>query len=175
MSWGMGGSGEFHCLVYFFLEKQSLLAGFLLLIALLRCCFLPLRDNLLALRFLRTTSTMAPQEATAELREESASNPEDANAVLETLQEYKDWIANKIGEKMMYVSGETGEPSPETTGMVEEIVRQQVIEMVCSTHSSIYRPMLLDQSNLTLSSCAPAPRTPPVVAPDPSPRTTSSS
>mgnify|MGYP003310288267 CR=1 FL=1 len=32
--------------------------------------------------------------------------------------------------KMMYVSGETAEPSAETTGMVEEIVRQQVIEMV---------------------------------------------
>lgn len=32
---------------------------------------------------------------------------------------------------MMYVSGETAEPSHETTGMVEEIVRQQVIEMVC--------------------------------------------
>lgn len=31
---------------------------------------------------------------------------------------------------MMYVSGETAEPSTETTGMVEEIVRQQVIEMV---------------------------------------------
>ncbi|OBT50218.1 transcription initiation protein SPT3 [Pseudogymnoascus sp. 24MN13] len=33
-------------------------------------------------------------------------------------------------QQMMYVSGETGEPSPETTGMVEEIVRQQVIEML---------------------------------------------
>ena len=32
--------------------------------------------------------------------------------------------------KMMYVSGETAEPAAETTGMVEEIVRQQVIEMV---------------------------------------------
>lgn len=31
---------------------------------------------------------------------------------------------------MMYVSGETAEPSTETTGMVEEIVRQQVIEML---------------------------------------------
>ena len=30
----------------------------------------------------------------------------------------------------MYVSGETAEASPETTGMIEEIVRQQVIEMV---------------------------------------------
>lgn len=81
---------------------------------------------------------MAPQEATAELHEESTSDSEDANAVLETLQEYKDWIANQIGEKMMYVSGETGEPSPETTGMVEEIVRQQVIEMVSSIHRLIY-------------------------------------
>ena len=32
----------------------------------------------------------------------------------------------------MYVSGETAEASAETTGMIEEIVRQQVIEMVCS-------------------------------------------
>jgi Transcription initiation factor IID, 18kD subunit len=31
---------------------------------------------------------------------------------------------------MMYVSGETAEASSETTGMIEEIVRQQVIEMV---------------------------------------------
>lgn len=31
---------------------------------------------------------------------------------------------------MMYVSGETAEAGPETTGMIEEIVRQQVIEMV---------------------------------------------
>lgn len=34
--------------------------------------------------------------------------------------------------QMMYVSGETAEASAETTGMIEEIVRQQVIEMVCS-------------------------------------------
>ncbi len=33
---------------------------------------------------------------------------------------------------MMYVSGETAEASAETTGMIEEIVRQQVIEMVCN-------------------------------------------
>lgn len=32
--------------------------------------------------------------------------------------------------QMMYVSGETAEASSETTGMIEEIVRQQVIEMV---------------------------------------------
>ncbi|KAI1493773.1 TFIID-18kDa-domain-containing protein [Biscogniauxia mediterranea] len=33
-------------------------------------------------------------------------------------------------QQMMYVSGETGEPSIETTSMIEEIVRQQVIEML---------------------------------------------
>ncbi|MCJ1446437.1 MAG: Transcription initiation protein spt3 [Stictis urceolatum] len=30
----------------------------------------------------------------------------------------------------MFVSGETGDPSPETTGMIEEIVRQQVVEIL---------------------------------------------
>lgn len=34
-------------------------------------------------------------------------------------------------EQMMFVSGETAEPSPETTWMIEEIVREQVLEMVC--------------------------------------------
>ena len=34
--------------------------------------------------------------------------------------------------QMMFVSGETAEPGPETTWMIEEIVREQVIEMVCS-------------------------------------------
>jgi len=33
-------------------------------------------------------------------------------------------------EQMMYVSGETAEPSVETTGIIEDIVRQQVIELV---------------------------------------------
>lgn len=32
--------------------------------------------------------------------------------------------------QMMYVSGETAEPSVETTGIIEDIVRQQVIELV---------------------------------------------
>lgn len=30
---------------------------------------------------------------------------------------------------MMFVSGETGEPSPETTTVIEQIVQSQVIEM----------------------------------------------
>ena len=33
-------------------------------------------------------------------------------------------------QQMMFVSGETGEPSAETTMLLEEIVRSQVIEMV---------------------------------------------
>ncbi|KAI1812760.1 TFIID-18kDa-domain-containing protein [Poronia punctata] len=33
-------------------------------------------------------------------------------------------------QQMMYVSGETGEVAPDTTAMIEEIVRQQVIEML---------------------------------------------
>ncbi|KAL2142681.1 hypothetical protein VTI28DRAFT_836 [Corynascus sepedonium] len=35
-------------------------------------------------------------------------------------------------QQMMYVSGETGEPSVETTGIIEDIVRQQVIEILKS-------------------------------------------
>ena len=31
---------------------------------------------------------------------------------------------------MMFVSGETGDVSPETTSMIEGIVQQQVMEMV---------------------------------------------
>ncbi|KAI9756442.1 MAG: hypothetical protein M4579_003864 [Chaenotheca gracillima] len=38
--------------------------------------------------------------------------------------------ATKIFDQMMFVSGETVEPTPETLYMIEEIVRQQVIEML---------------------------------------------
>lgn len=39
-------------------------------------------------------------------------------------------LTSHLGSQMMYVSGETGEPSVETTGIIEDIVRQQVIEIV---------------------------------------------
>ncbi|CAI7641551.1 unnamed protein product [Penicillium bialowiezense] len=39
------------------------------------------------------------------------------------------WMANNVA-KMMFVSGETAEPSPETTTLIEEITRQQVIEIL---------------------------------------------
>jgi len=53
-------------------------------------------------------------------------------------------------KQMMYVSGETAEPSHETTGMVEEIVRQQVIEMVWvrSIYSLRLCPGGMQRSNL---------------------------
>ena len=41
----------------------------------------------------------------------------------------------KASKQMMFVSGETGEPSTETTGIIEEIVRQQVVEIVGSLPS----------------------------------------
>lgn len=45
----------------------------------------------------------------------------------------KEWRAEVLMEticQMMFVSGETAEPSAETTGMIEEIVHAQVVEMV---------------------------------------------
>ena len=44
-------------------------------------------------------------------------------------EEWKDLMTNMIIQ-MMFVSGETGEPSIETTTIIEEIVREQVVEMV---------------------------------------------
>ena len=47
----------------------------------------------------------------------------------ETLEEWNGRLTDTI-QKMMFVSGETAEASAETTSIIEEIVRQQVIEMV---------------------------------------------
>lgn len=47
-----------------------------------------------------------------------------------TPKEYKGYLANMISQ-MMFVSGETAEPSSETTTIIEEIVHTQVVEMVC--------------------------------------------
>lgn len=45
-------------------------------------------------------------------------------------REYRDLLTKDIIPQMMFVSGETAEPSPETTTIIEEIVHTQVIEMV---------------------------------------------
>lgn len=42
------------------------------------------------------------------------------------------FFANKA-RQMMYVAGETGDPPVETTAMIEEIVREQVVEIVSSS------------------------------------------
>ena len=47
----------------------------------------------------------------------------------ETSEEFRNRLIYWF-QQMMFVSGETTEPSTETTGMIEEIVRAQVIEMV---------------------------------------------
>jgi hypothetical protein len=52
------------------------------------------------------------------------TDPDD----FETHEEFKERLMNLIGQ-MMFVSGETAEASAETTGMIEEMVRAQVIEM----------------------------------------------
>lgn len=44
-------------------------------------------------------------------------------------EDFRNALTNTI-KQMMYVSGETGEPSVETTGIIEDIVRQQVVEIV---------------------------------------------
>ena len=49
----------------------------------------------------------------------------------ETKERFIARFTNQV-RQMMYVSGETGEPSVETTSIIEDIVRQQVISMVSS-------------------------------------------
>jgi hypothetical protein len=53
----------------------------------------------------------------------------EARTHTETRSSAKKWFTD-IATKMMFVSGETAEPSPETTTLIEEITRQQVIEIV---------------------------------------------
>lgn len=56
----------------------------------------------------------------------SAADREDN----ETNEQFRKRLTIGLRRQMMFVSGETAEPSTETTTLIEEIVRQQVIEMV---------------------------------------------
>jgi transcription initiation protein SPT3 len=56
-----------------------------------------------------------------------AANEEYRN---ERIEGYKRIILIPIIEQMMFVAGETGEPSSETTTLIEQIVHEQVYEMV---------------------------------------------
>ncbi|CAI4210709.1 unnamed protein product [Parascedosporium putredinis] len=51
---------------------------------------------------------------------------EDGEETEQRLRARLTWVL----QQMMYVSGETAEPSVETTGIIEDIVRQQVIELL---------------------------------------------
>ena len=46
------------------------------------------------------------------------------------MDELKSGALTDAIHQMMFVSGETADPSIETTGMIEEIVHEQVVEMV---------------------------------------------
>ncbi|KAL8870988.1 MAG: hypothetical protein Q9174_003089 [Haloplaca sp. 1 TL-2023] len=58
--------------------------------------------------------------------------------VSEGAQAYKEELA-KVIQQMMFVSGETAEPSPETTTIIEEIVHTQVVEMLKRSTASATR------------------------------------
>ncbi len=57
-----------------------------------------------------------------------SAGPKDEDD-FETTEDFKERLTYWLGQ-MMFVSGETAEPSAETTWMIEEIVREQVLEMV---------------------------------------------
>jgi hypothetical protein len=57
------------------------------------------------------------------------SSPEESAHSTEVLQEYREYLTD-VMQKMMFVSGETAEASAETTWLIEEIVREQVVHMV---------------------------------------------
>lgn len=70
----------------------------------------------------------------------------------ETMDEWRAKLRETF-RQMMFVSGETAEPSTETTTLIEEIVRQQVIEMVPSRELlslSLERPLIWCSSPVAL-------------------------
>lgn len=71
---------------------------------------------------------------------------------------------------MMYVSGETAEPPVETTSIIEDIVRQQVIELVRLPLHPLSSPL-----NTNPHSCETAPNSLRVAVLNPSASTISSS
>jgi len=76
--------------------------------------------------------------------ERSLSRDGDAALVLqddaETPPAFEERLMHWIAQ-MMFVSGETAEPSAETTWMIEEIVREQVLEMVCAVRPFVSRDL----------------------------------
>ena len=55
----------------------------------------------------------------------------EAEPETQTEEMFEDMLTDLL-HQMMFVSGETAEPAVDTTTLIEEIVRQQVVEIVCS-------------------------------------------
>ena len=53
------------------------------------------------------------------------------------------WLMHNMILQMMFVSGEEAEPSVQTTTIIEEIVREQVVELVSWSLISLYQPILV--------------------------------
>jgi len=71
-------------------------------------------------------------------------------AIKQDQREEWDYLTTNMITQMMFVSGETGEPSAETTTIIEEIVREQVVEMVsCESvfASAISAPVIFLQQD----------------------------
>ncbi|KMU82651.1 hypothetical protein CIHG_00432 [Coccidioides immitis H538.4] len=96
-------------------------------------------DKLLNIKYMRQDYSFAAHSLRARQRllarngKPSAEPNQDYEA--DGFSSHKEFMTDVLG-KMMFVSGETAEPSVETTSLIEEIVRQQVIEMHCSSGPS---------------------------------------
>lgn len=64
-------------------------------------------------------------------------------AIKQDQKEEWDYLMTNMITQMMFVSGETGEPSVETTTIIEEIVREQVVEMVSCEQSLLVQSLHL--------------------------------
>ncbi|TPX19482.1 Transcription initiation protein spt3 [Coccidioides immitis] len=90
-------------------------------------------DKLLNIKYMRQDYSFAAHSLRARQRllarngKPSAEPNQDYEA--DGFSSHKEFMTDVLG-KMMFVSGETAEPSVETTSLIEEIVRQQVIEML---------------------------------------------
>ena len=81
-------------------------------------------------RLLFPNSATSPDHSNWGNATEPAFPAEAVEHTEETLDELKSGALTDAIHQMMFVSGETAEPSIETTGMIEEIVHEQVVEMV---------------------------------------------
>jgi len=89
---------------------------------------LALHNSILSYLPAKTARRTAPPAKSTKSRKE-AEIAIETKTKTEARSSAKNWFTD-IATKMMFVSGETAEPSPETTTLIEEITRQQVIEIV---------------------------------------------